>query len=70
MKDSKNNKRYFDYKIEYKYNPFNLISEKYYYLTENVFEKIIYTYDENQSLIRWEKLNSQDKAVFVTTYDY
>lgn len=70
LKDSKKKKRYFDYKIEYKYNSENLLIEKFYFPTENISEKFTYTYDENQKLLKWEKFNNQNKVVFVTKYYY
>ena len=70
LKKSKNNKRYLKLRIDYLNNEKGNISEKEYYKSENITEKYIYTYDKNDNLNEWTKVDSQGKITFVSKLYY
>ncbi len=70
LKNSKSGKRYQQSKIKFIYNDYGKLKEKQNYLTEDIIEKYIYTYDDNGKLSKWEKFSPQGKLEFYVEYKY
>lgn len=66
FKKSKNNKRYLKIRIDYIYNENGKVTEKQYYKTDKITEKFIYTYDKNNNLREWNKIDAQGKIIFTS----
>ena len=70
LKNSKSGKRYQQSKIKYVYSEYGKLKEKHNYLSEDIIEKYIYTYDDNGKLSKWEKFTPQGKLEFYVEYMY
>lgn len=70
LKNSKSGKRYQQSKLTFKYDDYGKLTEKLNYLTNEVIEKFIYTYDNNGKLSKWEKFNPQGKLEYYVEYKY
>ncbi|HEY5535145.1 MAG TPA: hypothetical protein VIL99_09465 [Ignavibacteria bacterium] len=54
----------------FSYNENSQLKEMDCYITDELYEKYLYTYKSNGLLSKWEKYNTEEKLSYVVEYDY